>query len=308
MPPRRGVRVDGDVARWNEDCTMRRCIVLIVCLLLLSIPLQAELTLPGDGFSGGWVRSGEPMHFVGLNLFDHIDGGAELFHEFGFKELIVQEYVKGEEEIDLEVYQMDGPAPALGLYLMKCGRETPTEGLSVRHSANKYQFTIVKNASYIQVNSFSGDTTLIPVMVALSKQVLESIPEGEPVTLFELLPSENLIDGSARLIRGQYGLQPIFTLGSGDILKLGGKIFGVVGGYSLNEENAYTQIIIPYPSKEEAAAAFVNLAENLDSYLTMQAKNDAGFIFKDHKERFGIVKIDKDLLTIKVNLPEKPVL
>jgi hypothetical protein len=55
------------------------------------------------------------------DLFNHIDGGAELYLEFGFERLRIQAYTYGKAEISLEVYEMTGPASALGVISSRRG-------------------------------------------------------------------------------------------------------------------------------------------------------------------------------------------
>ena len=50
--------------------------------------------LPADGTPPGWQRKGAERLFAGAALYQHIDGGAELYNQFGFDRLVVQDYVK----------------------------------------------------------------------------------------------------------------------------------------------------------------------------------------------------------------------
>ncbi|UCE06154.1 MAG: hypothetical protein JSW07_21655 [bacterium] len=286
---------------------MKKKVILLFFFLSLSVDCKAGIILPDDNFVPGWTTSGKTLRFAGSDLFNYINGGAELFHEFGFKELLVQGYRQKDKEIVLEVYQMENPEAALGIYLMKCGNETPIEKINARNSANKYQFTIVKESFFIQVNSFAGDERLIPVMTSLSQQTLKFIPKEKPVKIFDDLPKENLIPGSELIIRGPYGLQPIYTFGEGDILQLNSEVFGIVGDYKDPNSGRYTQIVIKYPNAKDASSAFSNLIMNLDSYMEITNQWDGGFIFKDFQKKFGLVNLNEDFINIKIKLSEKPI-
>lgn len=285
---------------------MKKKAILLFLILCLSVECKAGIILPDDNFVVGWITAGKTLRFVGSDLFNYIDGGAELFHEFGFKELLVQGYRQKDKEIVLEVYQMESPEAALGIYLMKCGEETPVEKINARNSGNKYQFTIVKESFFIQVNSFAGDEKLIPIMITLTQQTLRFIPKEQPVKILDILPKENLVPGSELIVRGPYGLQPIYTFGEGDILQLNGKVFGVVGEYKDSNSGRYTQIVIQYPNVKDASSAFSNLIMNLDSYLEITDQWEGSFIFKDFQEKFGSVNLNEDFINIKIKLSEKP--
>ncbi|MBD3335610.1 MAG: hypothetical protein GF355_08840 [Candidatus Eisenbacteria bacterium] len=279
---------------------------LLTCLFLSLIAAAASAQLPPDDFLPGWERAGRRLEFKGQGLYDHVNGGAEIFHELGFDELFVQTYAKDGAEIDLELYRMTSPAAALGIYLMKSGRETPAAELPARNTANRFQLSLVKGAAFVQINSFSGDEALMPVMAELARQTLAEIPAGEPVTLLETLPSKDLIDGSQRLVRGPFTLQAIYTLGDGDILQLKGEVFGVAGRYRIDEEPTFSRIIVPYPSEADAEDAFENVVAKLDPESTIIERNDRAFIFEDYRGRYGLVELEDNRLDVTADLIGKP--
>lgn len=274
-------------------------------LLMTAGSVGAVIILP-DGPTEDWKKSGSQKSFVGQRLFDHINGGAELYHEFGFERLSVQNYMSGDEEITVELYEMDSPMGALGIYLAQVGSETPVEGLKARNSGSKYQLSVATGEAFFQVNNFSGAEEFVPLMTGMAQSVLKLLPEAEPIEAFNLLPEKDLITGTERLIRGQYALQSIFTFGEGDILSLGGKIFGVVGDYSIGKDDVYTRIIVDYPDPDAAKAAFTHLTKNLDSHLEMLAGDESHFTFKDYRDRFGKVTVDGQVVELLVRLPEPP--
>ena len=61
----------------------------------------------------GWT-TGPSETFVGDELFTLINGGAEIYHEYGFESVEVRDYERGKERLSVEVYTMDGSA--FGVY------------------------------------------------------------------------------------------------------------------------------------------------------------------------------------------------
>ena len=80
--------------------------------------VPADDLMPPDGFLGSWQSSDERRTFTTESLYDHIDGGAELFLELGFDRVEVQHYTAGEAEVAVEVYLMRDSPAALGIYGM----------------------------------------------------------------------------------------------------------------------------------------------------------------------------------------------
>jgi len=283
-----------------------RIVILLFCALA-GTPVAAEIVVPGDDFFPGWKRSGPAVTFIKADLFNHIDGGAELFIEFGFEKVAVQHYKKGLAELTLEVYEMELPESALGVYLMKCGRETPFPEIPARNSSEAAQATILRGRHFLLVNNFSGGEELRPAMAALAKAALAKIPEAPASNrFFELLPVKDRLPGSERLIRGPVVLQPYFTFGEGDILRLEGKIFGAVANYREGSEAVFTRFIIPYPDQARASSVYKYLLANLDPYLKVLEARDTVFVFEDFQEKFGLVELKGSILDIRVNLGQRP--
>ena len=245
--------------------------------------------VPGPGFAAGWVPSGPLRTFTGQDLFNQIDGGAELFLEFGFVDLRLQSYVREKTRLTLSAYRMESPASALGVYLMKMGRETPFPEVAARNSSEDVQLTIVKGRYFVQVDNLDDVPATRAEAAALANAFLGGVAdEGSPTPL-DALPAEGRIAGSERLIRGPYALQPYFTFGEGDILSLGGRTFGALAEYRMPAGSAFTRLIIPYATPEAAAAALAYLKGNLDQYIKVTGDRPDGFDFVDFQGEKGTV-------------------
>ncbi len=260
---------------------------------------------PAADFAPGWSL-GERQVFKEGGLFDFIDGGAELFLEFGFRRVLVQRYIKAEAELTLEAYEMTDADAALGIYLMKCGVETPVAGLSVRNTGEPAQLTLLKGRYFFHVNNFGPGPDRLPEMIALARRALEAVPDERPGNSLDRLPVEGLIPGSARLLRGPYALQSIVTLGEGDILSQAGRVIALAGDYRA-PDGTWTLILAPYPDEASASAALANLRAHLDSYLEVTKEKAEGFVFKDFKQKLGTVLRKGKVLEIRLgqaNLPD----
>jgi hypothetical protein len=272
---------------------------------LAAVPLSA-LDFPGDNFYPGWHRSGPCAKYEPAGLYNVIDGGAELFLEMGFVELRIQKYEGAGAEIAVEAYRMDGAAAALGIYLLKCSKETPLPGIADRHSGDRFQIALLKNNYFVFINNFGGRGDLLPVMTVLTKQIAASIPSGAPVREFDILPAENQVPGTALLLRGPYSLQSVYTLGTGDILLLGGKIFAAAAGYREASGQSYAMIAVPYADAALARAAFSNLSRNLDHYIQVLGAGADFFNFKDFQNLFGRAEIRGKKIIILIKLAQQP--
>ena len=261
--------------------------------------------LPSDGFSGAWKKNGPTKVFRSEDLYGHINGGAEAFLELGFDQLTVQKYRDGANELAVEIYRMTDPTAARGIYLARCGKETPDPALKERHTASRQQILLQRNRYYLVLYNTAGGAANAPMLVKAAQAIVPKLPADAPVPALALLPPAGLVPGSARIIRGPVGLQALYTLGDGDILQLGGKITGAAGDYK-DAAGASTLIVVDYPSPAAATAAFKHLKANLDTYLKPASATDSRLVFQDYEKKFGVASVNGKRLEMRLHLAKPP--
>jgi hypothetical protein len=261
--------------------------------------------LPADGAVAGCTRAGAPEVYPGAELYGLIDGGAELFLELGFERATVQAYAFAGQEISLEVYRMKDPAAALGVYLAKCGRETSDPALAVRHTVGRVQLQAVKGDVYLAATGARAAAGLREALVALAAAATSGVAPAAADPLAGL-PREGLVPGSERVVRGQFTLQAMVTLGEGDILQLAANGVTALAGEYTDGGGRHVHIQADYPSAEAAGRAFASVRDGLDPYLTPVSRTDARLVFRDGAGRFGAVTLAGARLEVLANLPAPP--
>lgn len=260
--------------------------------------------LPTSGFGGVWQRDGGAKLYRGAELYGTIDGGAEIFLEFGFERLTIQRYLARSQEISLALYRMSDPEAALGIYLAKCGKETPDPSLAERHTAGRYQLAFVRERFFVVVENPAGVPALAPVLVAFARALAAKLPTSTPVAALALLPGERQIAGSQRLIRGPVAFAELITLGEGDVLQLRGAVTAAAASYG--DPSAHTLVLVPYPAAPAAAAAFAFLSRHLDPEIKPLANSATKIVFRDYAGRFGDVTLAGSVITVRLHLAEPP--
>jgi len=291
--------------------TQRRFLVATALVMLGSSSALAQKAagdaalLPPDGFAGAWKKNGPTKVFTSEDLYGHINGGAEAFLELGFDQLTVQKYRDGANELTAEIYRMTDPTAARGIYLARCGKETPDPALKERHTASRQQILLQRNRYYVVLYNAAGGAANAPMLVKAAQAIVPKMPADAPVTALSLLPPAGLVPGSARIIRGPVSLQALYTLGDGDILQLGGKITGAAGDYK-DAAGATTLIVVDYPAAAAAAAAFKHLKANLDTYLKPASATDARLVFQDYEKKYGVASVNGKRLEVRLHLTKPP--
>ena len=90
---------------------LKKALFPLLCLILISLNISAdknpkqkfELNLPE--VINSWSLSEKPDIYAGDDLFQHINGGAEIYHEYGFIRVISGVYKNRElKSINAEIY------------------------------------------------------------------------------------------------------------------------------------------------------------------------------------------------------------
>ncbi len=262
---------------------------------LLLIPAVHSIAIPINISFPGWQVENQKT-FSPETLCEYIDGAAELLLEFGFKEMRIARLSRGKTQLSVEIYQMEEPLSALGIYLAKCAPETPLAGIIPRNSGDSWQLEIVKGSQFIVINRFDKNRESLPLMQKLANKLAAEIPDVTakwPCTL----PEKGLIKSSIRLARGPLALHPVFPFGKADILQLHRKIWAIIADYRV-QKGIKTLIRINYPDEKKSRAVFFSLLENLDSQLKIIRKNDTTFIFQHNENTWVTIHWHHKILDI----------
>jgi hypothetical protein len=263
--------------------------------------------LPADGFQGAWTRSGPFRVFSGTQLYDHIDGGAEAFLELGFESVRVQKYrAADDDEIGVELYQLTDPVAALGIYLARCGPETPAPGLADRHTAGRHQLLLVRGRYFLVVDNLSGKAERAGDLVGFAHAIAAKLPAEHGDDRLDSLPLPDRVLGSERVIRGALGLQAFVLLGEGDVLQLNGRVTAVAARYDGGQDGPHGLVRAPYPDAATAERAFLHLAGNLDRELHVIERGDARLVLRDHAGRFVIASRCDARIQLVFGLERRP--
>jgi len=175
----------------------------ILCLVAgAALAGVASHLLPTDEVAG-WVLRETPRRFTPDDLYESIDGNADLFISFGFEESAVGDYVPtGADEgwISVEVYDMGAPLHAFGIYRVEKadGVEAVPIGVQGYESAGLIAFW--KGRYYVKVSSIEGEGAVGAPRLAETVAARIGGESAMPVERSRL-PWENRVPGSERYVR-----------------------------------------------------------------------------------------------------------
>lgn len=181
-------------------------LILIFISVTCSFAQQTEiLSLEKTDLQGAKIHPART--FNGESLYGYIDGGAELYIEYGFSEVWVAEieYLRGNYKT--EIYKMKGAEEAFGIFSVsrfKCNINPP---ISVYTCQTRYQLQVCCGPYYISIINRTGTEKDSTASVKIAESVVKKIKE-ESADLSGYLPgiSQEIIRKRAVLVKGKLGL------------------------------------------------------------------------------------------------------
>jgi hypothetical protein len=204
----------------------QRVLAVVFILFLLSSGVFSEEVyksiLPRHREFSNWARPKEPEYYDTDSLSGYINGAAEIFLQYGFVDLYVARYllVSGEvkKEITLELYRMDSPEDAFGIFsLERTGEERISRQIEGLNWVSETQINLVKGEFFVNIVGFECEEKELELFAAFVSRRIKG--DGKAFPLLSLLPTQRLIPASRKYIKGE-------TAASGESVILGQDFWG----------------------------------------------------------------------------------
>jgi len=148
--------------------------------------------------------------FTGESLWGYMNGGADIYLEYGFEILRVEEFFSEDETIKLELFKMDDPISAFGIYSIKTFKCEQSNITTTTNCFNRFQFQLLYGDYYIQLINESGSEKTKQTMISIAELLLQKIEDKELILpLRYLTDSLNLLPGAIKMFKGDLGIQNI---------------------------------------------------------------------------------------------------
>ena len=161
------------------------------------------LLVPGE-IPGLEIR--RVQSFTGKALYGHIDGGADLYHEYGFERLSVQELWLNDVAYFTEVYRMNDPGGAFGIFSVSHGECAPADSLPRSSCAVPYAIQWAQSRYFVRVASESGSPNAQAGGLRLARKLSTKIP-GDCWTIPPVPAAAGGTERTLLLVRGILGMQ-----------------------------------------------------------------------------------------------------
>lgn len=203
---------------------------------------------PSPDDLGEWQPSDSMKTYVGEDLFLHIDGGADLYLEYGFEMVAIRQFRKASgQQLTIEINAMTTPFSAYGIYSISAGEGGKRAFIGKEGTVYQYYLIFWKDRYFVTVVGSDSLETLRDELQAIGKAIADKIPtEGEKPVLSNRLPQDGLL--TQRYVRGWIAISSIYVFDSRNIFGFREAVIGQYGNHDV--------FLFAYQDSSEAERSF----------------------------------------------------
>lgn len=213
------------------------CLVLSTVIILWgSISEAKDFQFPEVS---GWKQSGEIQTFIPKNLYEYINGAADLYFAYDFEELKVEEYQNEKKgSVTIDVYRHRTPLHAFGIYSQERLTEANFLDIGIQGYYEQGFLNFLTGPYYVKMSTVNTGPEDREVVVAFAKKVAQNLGEkGSFPSILSSFPAEGKKGNSEMFISKNFLGYAFFHSGFTADYELQGKKFKlfVIEGKNKNE-------------------------------------------------------------------------
>lgn len=224
----------------------------------------------------GWLKITDDRIFNQENLYDYIDGGAELYLSFGFSKVFNRIYSNATgHEILVDIFYMNSTQDAFGVFSFTIGTIGNDYGQQSQIAPGAIVFW--KDKYYVSLFSNPETEETTRLMKKLAQMIDDSInEEGKLPEILDYLPQNDLDKQSIRYFRHYIWMNSHYFISNKNILNINQNTHGVLAKYGDKEKSIF--MIIKYPNLQDALDAKGSFVKNYERGALHPgiAKNESG--------------------------------
>ena len=241
----------------------------------------------------GWKLKGKPEIYRGDDLFLYINGGADIYHEYGFEEVISSEYeLAGAGRISVEIYKMKDKESAFGIFTFRTGGKWDKTSIGNLYSSEGYYLNILLGKNLVTITSLEINKKTGKGIEMIRDRLEKNI--ASPVFYPEIIKTIDPEKYKSRIyFKGDLGLMNVYNLFSAES--------GIFHGSSGTGKNSII-FILEFNQGDDPLKRLDHLhtlfkAEERYSNFTNKGQNIS---FKDRDKKVILLSVIKDYIIINI--------
>jgi len=240
--------------------------------------------LPEENEDLTWKPVGEAQTAEGEDLFLLINGGAEIYYEYGFLRAAIRSYKSDSGlSLNIEIYEMEDPSSAYGVFSFKTGRNGQEVDIGSDSALEDYYLNFWKNRFVITLIGFDDSQSTREALIGFARRIEQKIPDGdERPLLLNHLPTPADEDARIVYLEGNLALYNQYEFATENIFRIQK---GAVGFYK-----DLIVFLFEYSSPSDAYHWFENACTHLKESQRFHgfemSTQVASLVDRDHNHLF----------------------
>jgi hypothetical protein len=230
--------------------------LILTSLLFTPVETFTEMKglLPDSILSYQPVNEGS---YTGEDLFDYINGGAELFNSYGFNKLITRTYhAEGQPDIITDIFDMGNSYDAFGVFSYSMHKTESDYGQGSQSSKGMIVFW--QDRYYVSIIAYPETPGSKKAVDELAQYISKKIGrEGNLPEILNFLPNEGLNKESIKYFHHYIWLNSLYFISHENILDISDDTPAVLAKYGDSMAKTIL-LLIHYPDEMRGKQALDN--------------------------------------------------
>jgi hypothetical protein len=269
-------------------------VVLLGAFSMGEARLDLALLLPGA--VKDWKVVAKDQIYNRDNLYDYIDGGAELYLSYGFKKVINRTYARpGQPDMVADLFDMETSQNAYGVFTHARETVDDTFGQGSQYAEGLLLFW--KDRYYVSILTIPETIESKKAIFDLARKIETAIAKEGPLPdILNLLPKQSLVEESIRYFRHYVWLNSHYFVADQNILHINENTDALLAKYGEGKKR-YLLLLVKYRKDKDAKRAYSDFVKY---YLPELSKGPAVQI---EDGTWTACQLAGDLLIIVFNAP-----
>lgn len=239
-----------------------------------------------------WKASGQDAVYDRKTLYDYMDGGAEVYLAFDFREVFVRKYADAlENEVNLDIYDMGSPSEAFGMF--SCDRQDPEAGIGQGSEYGPGLLRFWRGRYFVSITVSGNEEKAEMAVLMMGKAVAPLLgPDGALPDMIKLLPSAGLQAERTAYFHNHIHLSNRYFVASENILNLDERTECLFAEYHPESGESALLLVVRYP---DAAITRAAAASFLKSFLP---RADADGAALTENKKWSMIKTRENVLAV----------
>ncbi len=181
----------------------------------------------------------QQARFYGADLYQYIDGAAEVYHSYEMVAMVHREYKAGAADVTVDIYDMHDPLNAFGIYSAERSPENRYIPVGAEGYIDQNVLNFLQGTFYVKLSAFSDKGSVQPLMRSFAFEISKRIGGSRSMpAVLALLPVAGRVPHSEKYVKkaplGHEFLAPACTAD----YRFSGKLSTVVVSLSADSREA----------------------------------------------------------------------